>query len=1237
MRVIFLFIGLIGLSGFAQAAAEADLLVAYDNTHSDSVGGDANAEVLALNAVAAANLINERSGSPARMRICGYHKTWWQQNRSTLGGYVGWMSNPSDGELDDVTAAADARGADLVAFICQSSDPQFSGVAQQPGRYAAYQPNSFWGNVVAHETGGHNYGLAHEVGRADPKTIMMHNYCGGGSQGYYSNPNLRLNGVKLLGEGSCLGGAQQGGDATYNLSVIAQAVADRNTRVTVAPNLGNVVRRWRFDQPAGSAPNGTTILDSIGGSEPVTVVGAGASFGGEGITLPGGAPSSGAAYLDLPSGLTDAYTNITLEVWATPLSARNWARILDLNDGTNANYLMVASSVGTDLNTQRFESNVAGTSKLIESALPTVPGMPHHYVVTFQENGGGGGTWFHYRDGELVARLDVGYTLSSFPDTSAWLGRSAWWASDDLGHCEYAEVRLSDVAMTRDQIQANYLLGPNFVDTPAVKMTSSDPTNGWGSNSFSTEGTWSNGQSPSAGNDYETYGHTLWTPRDGASHTFAGKSLRLSGGTMLWNNWADSALTINDFKLNGAAVVNLGLYEFRTLTLGGNLTVENDSQIRAQGGEINLSADLGGTGDLLFTDNWVTLSGSNGSFTGRAVIGDGRFSRLRIDSEARLGATPVAFTADQLELNRGVLSNIGNVTIDDANRGLRIGASAGIFDVPGGSTLTLAVPVSSPSSGSGIPTAPLYPNPSVGLLIKQNTGTLVFTHPNNSATNEIVIEGGRLAVNGAGRLNNGDHYLPITNNGTLSFGTSSDQTVGGVISGSGALEKSGTGTLTLTATNTFTGGTTVDGGTLELNRGGANGTIRGMLTIHSGATVHLNAVDALGYGNPGSPVSQINIHGGTLNNHVGGNNSASADWSLTGGTMTSTGGGSFHIGYQAANTITSNASTTPSIISGNVVLRSGNSPTITVADGAAETDLLISGGIRQGDGATGIVKSGSGTLVLAGTNTYTGPTLLEAGTTRVHGSLGNTAVTVAPHATLGGNGSIGGGVTLQAGGRHALAVAVTPGAQLTRDIGGSLDLTATGDILDLTAATEPAPGDYTLVTASGGITGGIGDTILNLNGIPNGSLAVVGNSLVLTISPNSAYRIWALAQGLTDLNDGPDEDPDKDGIPNVLEFVLSGAPLASDPSKLPTASTTGTDFIFTFQRTDESETEVDLSFEHGTTLAPGAWTPIVIGENGAPSGPGVAIEENGAAPDTITVTVPRGAQVKLFGRLKAEK
>src|SRR6478736_1176372 len=387
-------------SGNMFAAAEADLLVAYDQTHAAAVGGEDNAQVLAANAVAGCNAIYDRSGAGARIRIVGYHQAaQYLYQTTSKGGFVNWMAN-YDTHMTDVVDAGNARGADLVAWICVSTADGAAAVAQQPGRYSAFDPGQFWTAVVAHELGGHNYGCDHRGGRLSPKTVMMHNYCEGGGATppyFFSNPNIWFNGVKLLGEGSCLGAAVNGGDNAYLISTTAQGVADRYARIVTAPNLGNVVRRWSFNQAAGNAPAGTTVTDSVSGTALATVQGTGATFTGTGLRLPGGAAGSGAAYLELPTSLISGYTDATIEIWAKTISVQNWARLLDFNNGT-ANYIMLTASINTDLNQQRFDATVGGTSVTLDSGLPTAAGALHHYAITYTSTGVSSGRWTWYRD-----------------------------------------------------------------------------------------------------------------------------------------------------------------------------------------------------------------------------------------------------------------------------------------------------------------------------------------------------------------------------------------------------------------------------------------------------------------------------------------------------------------------------------------------------------------------------------------------------------------------------------------------------------------------------------------------------------------------------------------------------------------------------------------------------------------------------------------------------------------------
>jgi fibronectin-binding autotransporter adhesin len=232
--------------------------------------------------------------------------------------------------------------------------------------------------------------------------------------------------------------------------------------------------------------------------------------------------------------------------------------------------------------------------------------------------------------------------------------------------------------------------------------------------------------------------------------------------------------------------------------------------------------------------------------------------------------------------------------------------------------------------------------------------------------------------------------IPVTNsNVTLSsiispasvlFNNSAvNYAVGGTgqISGTTGLVKSGTGSLTLNNVNTYSGDTTVNGGTLILNVGGATGSIRSTLNVNATGAVSLTAVDALGY-TAGTQVPTVNVSG-VIDNATTGNQGYRTNFILTGGSMTSTGGGKFN--FSSGYGVSTLASPTTSSISSGILIRAGATLNFNVASGttASGVDLDVSGIIEEFQGTGGISKSGTGKLSLSNANLYTGATTVNDG------------------------------------------------------------------------------------------------------------------------------------------------------------------------------------------------------------------------------------------------------------------
>lgn len=578
---------------------------------------------------------------------------------------------------------------------------------------------------------------------------------------------------------------------------------------------------------------------------------------------------------------------------------------------------------------------------------------------------------------------------------------------------------------------------------------------------------------------------------------------------------------------------------------GGTFTIA--STIVDNGGATSFT--VGGTGGATGT-GVVALTGAN-SYTGATTVSGATLAFNTVANGGTASAIGASSSASSnLVLENGTLRYTGSTATTDRGFTLVNGGPSRTFDVSSAATnLTFTGQVTSPDDAG---------------FTKSGVGTLTLTNANNDYVGVTTIAGGTLAVSalangglasGIGAASSASSNLVLQNGGTLSYigsTTSSDHgftlgtggggiavaagaslTLGGTATGSGALTKSGTGTLVLSGTNNYTGATTVSAGVLRAGStrafGGtdANGTSAGQMNVLAGATLDLannnNTVGGLiGAGNVtlGSATLRINNTGsgfsGTISG-TGGVTIAAGAQTFSGCTNSYTGGttingtlsvGCLRNGGQASDIgASSNASANLQLIGGTLIYTGGTvttdrgftlggTGTINVSNAA--TTLGFSG-VATG---TSLQKTGPGTLVLSGANTYNGATyvnggILRAGSTSAFGTSGLRMDT--PGATLDLNnfnntvlyisqinlGVTGGNITL---GNATLTISDGSGGNYNGAISGSGGLVKNG------AGAQSLSGGASSYSGPTVINGGILAVAKLTNGGSNSSIGASGSA-----------------------------------------------------------------------------------------------------------------------------------------------
>ena len=555
-----------------------------------------------------------------------------------------------------------------------------------------------------------------------------------------------------------------------------------------------------------------------------------------------------------------------------------------------------------------------------------------------------------------------------------------------------------------------------------------------------------------------------------------------------WNNGTPDNAIFNTSTgaINLTQAINAGSFTFglsnantsgsfsgSALAISGDLLAQADGNNGPGGPTLSFSNNVSVTGDLKIARRVVEITG--GTFTANRVLSAGSWGRLQISG--------------------------GDVTITNGIDDSINGGNTMSVVLTGGSLYTSYIKTTS-AGFTGLP--------SDGVVL--SGGTLYAT-----ANSSDFIQTWDPGWGNRNNIGVGTGGANINTNGFNIAITKQMQDYGGA----GTLTKSGAGTLTLSTYNAYTGGTTVNQGTLELaGATGGWGHLRGAITVNSGATLAITGGDGTGFGWNNAPTS-LTINGGTFNAASGAHVGFGAYMTVglnNGGTISGSGqwNGDGLLGFSSSGNSTNT-------INGSWVLRSDNGAnhTFNVANGAAAVDLQVDADLSDQSpevgwvSASALVKTGDGTMVLAGNNSYNGATTVSAGTLVVNGNISTSSLTtVDGGATLEGTGTVG---------ATTINGVFAPGNSIgTINVIGTLELNGTSNFeidptlgLGLNRAAD-------LANVTGGISyGGI------LNVLYGGDASIFTNGMIFNLfdatlgftDSFSTINLPSLTSGLTWQND----------------------------------------------------------------------------------------------------------------------
>ncbi len=611
-------------------------------------------------------------------------------------------------------------------------------------------------------------------------------------------------------------------------------------------------------------------------------------------------------------------------------------------------------------------------------------------------------------------------------------------------------------------------------------------------------------------------------PTGGEASALGMGSLAFSGGTLRYTG-SESVTTTRKFFFRGnGGTIDIShadaLVNLDSSVVGTGGTLRENALIKKGAGTLELSGTTGnGPLTMEVDEGTVILSKTaeaGGSTLGKLTINNGGTVRIGGDGN-QINEYSI------LTVSGGGLFDLNghNETIGDLSGGGSVSNHSTTTD----STLTIGW------NQGGTDFSGIISDGSHGrtLALEKWGPVTQILSGNNTYTGGTTINDGVLQIGNGGTTGSlaGNVHIDYfwdpyhIYDGVLAFNRSDNLTYGGTISGAGRIMQIGGGTLTLTGMNSYAGSTIIKGGTLSVSRladGGSNS----------------------GIGSSTADAYNLILDGGTLR-YTGTDQSTDRLFTVTpqGGKIDASGTG----------TLTFRAN-------GAIDMAGSGSRSLTLTGSGNGS---IASAIRNPTGSTtALVKEGSGTWTLSGSNNFTGGLIIREGT-----------VSVSAAGNLGGS---SGTINLAGG---TLSLANNSNTNFNRSVTVSANSTVTSNRTSSGAGTS-----HTLGALS------IGTSTLSIN---RGSLATSGTGAITfgatTLTGNATFATGSSgALTLGAINDG--------GIARTMTKSGSGTLTLGTAA---TGVTNGTSFAFQGGTTNLNHTSAlgtlaRVNVSSGATLALGS-------------------------------------------------